>query len=118
MNKKQVVVETVEFYTAKNTVRTMYDKTDPVAGNAGQVAIIKADILVGQYHSPSYQLFRLKSGFGIRPDTSGNACFGHFCADGEQCRMERYDFIGIADEATTAYAEELESKWQNGKKVV
>lgn len=116
--KKQRQTEAVKFFTAENTVRRMYDKVDAPEGNAGQVAILKADILSGDYRQPEYQLFRLSGGFGVHPEKMGNACFGRFCADGEECRMEKYDFIGIADEATAAYAEELEAKWKNGKKAV
>ncbi len=104
------------FYTAANTVRTMYAKVEEAAGNADKVAIISPsyvnETFTEEYKKPEYQLFRLKRGFGVHPENSGNACYGYFCADGEECRMEKYNFIGIADEATTAIAEELEAKWQ------
>ena len=103
-----------ELFTEKNIVRSMYDKTERPTGNIGLVAILKPSRLVGEFAKPEYQLFRLETGFGCFPTTSGNACYGYFCADGEKCRMERYDFIGIANEATTQIAEELEA--QHGRK--
>lgn len=108
--------QTAELFTVKNTVRSMYDKADEKIGNAGKVAIIKPshvkEFFTSEYQTPEQQLFRLECGFGVFPDKMGNACYGYFCADGEKCRMEKYDFCGIADEATTRYAEELESKWK------
>ena len=101
MEQKRQKTEAAEFFTAKNVVRSMYD-----------VAILKADILSGDYRKPEYQLFSLECGFGVHPKRMGNACYGQFCADGEECRMGKYDFLGIADEATTKYAEELEAKWK------
>lgn len=118
MAEKKQPNKAVKFFTKANTVRTMYEKVDAPEGNTGKVGILKADILAGDYYQADYQLFRLRGGFGVHPDRMGNACFGQFCADGEECRMEKYDFIGIADDATTAYAEELEAKWQKGKKAV
>lgn len=105
-----------EFFTSKNVKRKMYDATPTPEGNIGEVAILKPEFIekafTPNYRTADYQLFRLEGGFGCQPSTIGNACVGYFCADGEECRMERYDFVGIADEATTKYAEELESKWR------
>ena len=108
-----------EFFTEKNVKRTMFDATPTITRNIGEVAILKpayVKTFPPEYRTAEYQLFRLKSGFGCQPHTLGNGCFGHFCMDGEECRMERYDFVGIADEATAAYAAELESKWQKPNK--
>lgn len=119
---EQTKTVTAGFFTAANTVRSMYDKVDALEGNAGKVAILSASFVnetfTEEYKKADYQLFRLSHGFGTFPDKMGNACYGHFCADGEQCRMEKYNFVGIADEATAKYAEELEAKWQKGKKAV
>lgn len=78
--------------------------------NEGCVGIINADWFKAEYRIPDNQLFRIHGGFGASPSKMGNAVFGEFCADGEQCRVERYNFIGIADEETTKYAEQLEAK--------
>ena len=104
-----------EFFTEKNVKRTMHDATPNPTGNIGEVAILKPEFVEKSftpgYKTADYQLFRLTGGFGCQPFTIGNACVGYFCADGEECRMERYNFVGIADEETVKYAESLESKW-------
>ena len=106
-----------EPFTSADCCRTMYQPV-PNGGfdNEGLVAILKLDILKPEFQKPEYQLFRLSSGFGCRPSAGGNACFGKYCIDGEHTREERYNFIGIANEEVTKYAEELESKWQQEKK--
>lgn len=116
MTKVKVQAETRDFFDKGNIVRDMYEKVESPKGNAGQVAILKPtfvkETFTKEYRVPEYQLFRLECGFGVHPDCSGNACYGHFCADGEWCRMEKYNFLGIADEKTTKYAEELENAWK------
>ena len=47
------------------------------------------------YQSCDNQLFHATGGFGCSPNTMGSAVFGRFLNDGEQCRMERGQFIGI-----------------------
>lgn len=43
------------------------------------------------------QYFYATDGFGCSPNTLGSAVFGHFLCDGQKARLERYDFLGIAD---------------------
>lgn len=95
-----------ELFTSKNCVRDMYDSS--VKTNVDCIAIIKADWFKPEYRTAENQLVRLQGGFGVVPTSTGNACFVRFCNDGEEVRLERYDFIGIADEETTKYAEGLE----------
>ena len=90
----------------------IYRPTDGTFDNAGRVCIIPLEKLKPSYRKPEYQLFRVLSGFGIEPKCSGNACFGYFCADGEQCRWDKYNFLGVGNEEVEKYAEELESKWK------
>ena len=97
--------------TEKDCVRSMYEAVEGDS-NAGCVAIIKAEWLKDEWRIPDNQLFRMGGGFGASPSKMGNAVFGEFCVDGEHWRIERYDFIGIADEETTKYAEQLEAKWK------
>lgn len=98
-------------FTAKNCVRSMYDDVQGDS-NSGCVGIIKAEWFKAEHRTPENQLFRLGGGFGVSPSKMGNAVYGEFCVDGEYYRVERYDFIGIADEETTKYAEQLEAKWK------
>lgn len=106
-----------EPFTDADCCRTMYQAV-PNGGlnNEGLVAILKLEILKPEFQKPEYQLFRLSGGFGCRPSSGGNACFGRYCDDGEYTREEQFNFIGIANEETTRFAEELESKWQQEKK--
>lgn len=105
-----------EPFTGEDCCRTMYAKIpDGSYDNVGKVGIIKLETLDPKYQKPDYQLFRLRSGFGCCPTAGGNACMGTFCIDGERTRWERFNFIGIANEEVTKYAEELERKWQKEK---
>jgi hypothetical protein len=92
----------------------MYDEA-PNDSNEGCVGILKVETFKPEYQKPQYQLFRIQCGFGASPSKMGNAVFGYFCVDGEECRQERYDFIGIANEDVTRYAEELEKAWKEGQ---
>lgn len=90
----------------------MYEKTNTDHGNKGEVCILKPERLSEPYRQKEYQLFRVMCGFGADPEASGNACFGYYCADGEEARRERFEFIGVADDETQTYANELEKKWK------
>lgn len=97
-----------KLFTEKNICRTMYDAS--VDSNVGCIAIIKPGSLLKGEISADNQLFYLTSGFGCDPKSSGNACYGKFCHDGiigKSLRLERYDFLGIADEETEKYALKL-----------
>lgn len=95
-------------YTEKDTVRSMYDES--VTDNEGCVAILAPNYLKEKYQKEEYQLFYLQSGFGCKPSTIGNACFGLFCIDAEETRINRYNFIGIANEETTKKGLEMLDK--------
>lgn len=97
-----------KYFTKENCCRTMYD--DSVETNEGCVAILKPKVLPKADRTADNQLFYLMGGFGCDPKANGNACFGKFCNSGEKTGFERYEFLGIADEETKAYAEELERK--------
>ncbi len=104
-----------ECFTKADCCRTMYDRpTDGTLDNSGKVCIIPLEKLNEKFRKPEYQLFRVLSGFGIDPSTSGNACYGYFCVDGERCRWERYNFFGVGNEEVEKYAQELESVWSGG----
>lgn len=101
-------------FTSKDCIRSMHDEA-PNDSNAGCVGILKIETFKPEYQQPEYQLFRILGGFGASPSKMGNAVFGYFCADGEECRQERRNFIGIANEEVTRYAEELEKQWKEGQ---
>lgn len=48
-----------------------------------------------EYRNPENQLFYAFGGFGTKTYTIGNAVMGRFLSDGEECRRNRGDFIGI-----------------------
>ena len=105
-----------EPFTGADCCRTMYQPVPNGMGtNEGLVAILKLTTFKPEYQTPDNQLFRQKGGFGCSPTTGGNACFGTYCLDGEEVRQERFQFIGIANEEVTKYAEELESQWKQEK---
>ena len=104
----------MKLYTREDCIRSMYGEA-PNDSNEGFVGILNISDFKPEYQEPKYQLFRIQGGFGASPSKMGNAVFGYFCADGEECRQERYQFIGIANEEVTRYAEELEKAWKEGQ---
>lgn len=101
-------------FTKKDCIRTMYDEIkDGSLDNSGKVCIIPYDKLDPKFRTPENQLFRVSCGFGITPSGGGNACYGHFCNDGEKTRWEKFKFIGVGNEQVEKYAEQLESEWQS-----
>lgn len=93
----------------------MYDEVpEGETDNRGKVCILPLDFLSADYRKPEYQLFRIGSGFGCTPTGRGNACYGYFCANGDECRIEKYDFLGVANDEAVKIAEELEEGWTGG----
>lgn len=101
----------MNIFTENDCIRSMYAEA-PNDSNAGCVGILRIDTLKPEYQKPEFQLFRMQGGFGVSPSKMGNAVMGYFCADGECCRQERYQFLGVANEEVTRYAEELEKAWK------
>lgn len=100
-------------FTSKDTTRTMYDEVpDKIKGNEGMVCVIPYEKLNKGYRKPEYQLFRVLNGFGIYPDRMGNACYGIFCIDGEHCRWEKFNFIGVGNDEVQKIGNELEKTWK------
>ena len=101
----------MKLFTSEDCIRSMYADA-PNDDNSGCVGILKVETFKPEYQKPEFQLFRIEGGFGASPSKMGNAVIGYFCADGEECRQEKYQFIGIANEEVTRYAEELEKAWK------
>jgi len=98
-------------FDKSNCTRNMYDTS--VQDNIGCIGILKPEALKEIYRKKEYQVFRICGGFGAYPDKMGNAVYGTFCFDGEECRMERYNFIGIANSDVVTYAERFEKERSN-----
>ena len=47
MEQKRQKTEAAEFFTAKNVVRSMYDKVEALEGNAGCIGILKPRYVKG-----------------------------------------------------------------------
>ena len=63
----------------------------------GKLLIIKPQVLEPPFRQKEAQYFFAQNGFGCDPDSLGTAVFGHFLANGQNARLSRSDFIGIAD---------------------
>lgn len=120
-NRQLIAMETMlsdrdlKEFTKADCCRSMYDQVpEGETSNKGKVCIISLACLAEEYRKPEYQLFRLEGGFGCSPTNGGNACFGKFCADGSEARMERYDFIGVGNDEVEKIAKELEAGWSGG----
>ena len=96
--------QTNDLYTSKDCV-----KDGMLEHLEGKILIVCPSSLNEKYRGKDYQLFRAKGGFGCFPFTRGTAVFGRYCKDGEECRMERYDFIGVAGEAARKQGEQMET---------
>ena len=64
-----------------------------------KLIIIKPERLNELCRRGEFQYFYATDGFGCSPDSLGMAVFGHFLLDGQKTRLERSDFIGIADKS-------------------
>lgn len=101
-------------FTKKDTACGMYTVQQGASvSNIGKVAVLPYDFFKEEYRKPENQLFRLESGFGTSPLARGNACYGRFCVDGEKCRIEKYDFIGIGNEEVQRIGAQLEVEWKS-----
>lgn len=58
---------------------------------SGEIVVLTKDAFKKEYQDLSYRLFVCNGGFGMQGHTMGNAVFGEFLSDGEQCRYEGYD---------------------------
>ena len=114
IEKLRNIIDTIgnELFTEKDCCRTMYDSS--VNYNVGCIAILKPEIIKKEYRTNYNQVVRLVGGFGCDPAAIGNACFVKHCADGERCRWDRNDFIGIANERVTEFAQALEISDEKG----
>lgn len=120
-NKQLIAMETMlsdkdlKEFTKADCCRSMYDEVpEGETDNKGKVCILPLDFLSEDYRKPEYQLFRIGGGFGCTPSGRGNACYGYFCANGDEGRIEKYSFLGIANAETEKIAEELEAGWTGG----
>ena len=74
---------------------------------AGQVLVLKPEMLLDEYKTQKCQLYKAERGFGCMPTASGRAIYGTFLVDGEQARFNREDFLGVLKpEHLPAWAEE------------
>ena len=62
---------------------------------AGQVLVLKPEMLTDEYKTPDCQLFLARNGNGCKPTAIGRSIFGEFLVDGEQARYWRQDFLGV-----------------------
>lgn len=84
-----------------------YDDTTKTTENfEGKLVIIKEDYFKEEYRNAENQLFKAKGGFGCDPTKLGRAVFGSFY-DGETCRVNRENILGVASEKTVAAWEKL-----------
>ena len=71
----------------------------------GRVVILAAKHLDPALVGAELRAFRVRGGFVARSYTSGNALFGTFLFDGEDCRMEGWMVERIATDEEVAQAE-------------
>jgi hypothetical protein len=67
----------------------------------GKVVLIKKDYLKPEYHDDEKRRFLCETGFGCHPWTMGNAVFGTYLWDGEQCRVEGWQIECLSDDQST-----------------
>ena len=64
-----------------------------------KLLIIKPEMLNELCRRGEFQYFYAADGFCCSTDSLGRAVFGHFLANGQKARLERSDFLGIADKS-------------------
>lgn len=85
---------------------TWDDTTKETTNLEGKLVIIREDWFKKEYRNGENQLFLAQGGFGCDPQKIGRAVFGKFW-DGETCRINREDVIGVASEKAIAEWESL-----------
>lgn len=65
---------------------------------------VKDGVLKPEHDRPGMRVFYAQGGFGCRSYTNGSAVFGEFIADGEECRMEGWQFDRFATDEEIAEA--------------
>jgi len=72
----------------------------PLSGDLkDKVLVIDHTRLGARYQTPRFQLFKARGGFGCADNSLGRAIFGTYLATGEDGRLNRNDFVGIASRA-------------------
>lgn len=64
----------------------------------GKVVIMSKKFYKGQ--TEEERKFLCLGGFGCKADCMGNAVFGKFLIDGEECRVERYEIEKLSPDQT------------------
>ena len=80
-------------YGIEDTIKDSY-----LESYVGKVVILREKYFKEEYRKPEYQLFLAQTGFGCEPDKIGRAVYGTFLYDGEYCRVERNDVLGVIKE--------------------
>lgn len=101
-------------FTKKDTACDMYTvQPNAPESNIGKVAILPYNFFKTECRKPENQLFRLEGGFGTSPLGRGNSCYGRFCVDGEECRIDKFEFVGIGNAEVQQVGARLEAEWQS-----
>jgi hypothetical protein len=80
----------------------------------GKVLVLSPGVLKEECWRQEDQLWLAESGFGCSPDTSGRAVYATCLGDGERCRWNRSDFLGvIKEELLPEWAQEKLEQLQN-----
>lgn len=85
---------------------TREDTTKQTENLEGKLVIIAADYFKEEYRNAENQIFLAQGGFGCDPTKMGRAVFGMFY-DGESCRINREDILGVASEESISTWEKL-----------
>jgi hypothetical protein len=62
----------------------------------GQILILRPDVLKQEFRSVENQIWLGLRGFGCDPNLRGRAVYAKSLFDGQECRWNRDDFLGIA----------------------
>lgn len=90
----------ISLFRARVQALGLYGQDHCVEGSAredyaGQVLVMKPDVLKEKYWTPQSQLWCGETGFGCSPTSRGRAVYAVCLGDGEHARWDRSDFAGI-----------------------
>jgi len=102
------VSQTLKEYKSLGLYSSDYCIDDSNSQNyTGKILVLRPHILNDEYKDSKNQLILAQNGFGCSPTAIGRKVFGVYLTDGEKCRHNRLDFIGILkDEHITEWAKE------------
>lgn len=88
--KMNLTIEGITEFTSEHVAKNSHELEFE-----GKILVLPMNTFHKDYQKPQYQLVRAFGGFGCSPHTLGRAVMVEFLEDGEKCRYNRSDILGV-----------------------